>query len=148
MLKKLKAALGNSIVWGVAWAAGSVILATLFTWLGIVSVPLNAAELVQIATWYGVVGVVAGGAFSSVLPIAFRGRDVLGVGSLLFLGAGATAGIVLAPMLPGPIWIAVILGASTSGGTLAMAKSAARRELDAEGRILELPHEVSEPGVR
>lgn len=132
MLKKLKAALGNSLVWGAAWAVGSVGLATVLTWLGVVSVPLNPEELFQIATWYGLVGVVAGGTFSGFLPIAFRGRDVLSVRSVFFLIGGTIAGTLLAPLLPGPFWIAATLGAGTAGGTLAVAKSVARRELAGE----------------
>lgn len=132
MLKKLKAAIGNSLVWGVAWAAGSVGLATVLTWLGLVSVPLNPEELFQIATWYGLVGVVAGGIFSGLLPVAFRGRDVLSIRAPFFFGGGLAAGVLLAPLLPGPVWIAAILGAGTAGGTLAVAKSATRRELAGE----------------
>lgn len=142
MLKKLKAALGNSIVWGGAWAAGSVGLAAVLTWLGIVSVPLNPEELFQIATWYGLAGVVAGGAFSGLVPIAFRGRDVLSVRPTLFLLGGAAAGALLAPLLPGPMWIAAILGAGTASGTLAIAKSVARQELVGGGSAHELPGEA------
>lgn len=138
MLKRLRAAIGNSIVWGGAWAMGSVALATVLTWLGFASVPLDLESLLQLATWYGVAGVVAGGAFSTILPLAFRGRDVLTVRSTLFLLGGATAGVLLAPVLPGPIWIAALLGAGTSGGTLAIAKSAARREVIGDATTFEL----------
>lgn len=139
MLKKLKAALGNSLVWGGAWAGGSVALAAVLTWMGVVSVPLNPEELFQIATWYGLVGVVAGGAFSGLLPIAFRGRDVLSVRTALFLIGGIAAGVLVSPVLPGPVWIAAILGGGTSGGTLAVAKSAARRELAGGSEAKTLP---------
>ncbi len=138
MLRKLKAALGNSIVWGGAWAAGSVTLATVLTWLGVVSVPLNLEELSQIATWYGLAGIVAGGAFSGLLPIAFRGRDVLSVRSKLFLLGGLAAGALIAPLLPGPVWIGAILGAGTASGTLAIAKSVARQEVISGESVKEL----------
>jgi len=140
--KKLKAALGNSLVWGVAWAAGSIGVALALKMLGIMTAPLTPGEVFQISTWFGAVGVAAGGTFSALLPIAFRGRDVLTVRSLPFLIGGAAAGALLAPFLPGSVWIPVILGAGTASGTLAMAKSAARHELERVPAANTLPGEA------
>lgn len=128
--KKLRAALGNSLVWGVAWGIGSIVVAVVLKALGIMTAPLTAGEISQVSTWFGAVGVIAGGTFSALLPIAFRGRHVLTVRSLPFLIGGAAAGALLAPFLPGSVWIPVVLGAGTASGTLAMARSAARHELE------------------
>jgi len=49
---------------------------------------------------------------------------------------------MLAPILPGPVWIAPILGAGTASGTLAMAKSAARQELAGEAATKRLEGEA------
>ncbi|MEM7416976.1 MAG: hypothetical protein AAF389_15820 [Gemmatimonadota bacterium] len=75
------------------------------------------------------VGVIAGGSFSGLLPIAFRGRDVLSLKSAPFVLGGLAAGLILSVLAPGPAWIGGLLGASTAGGTLSVAKMAARHEL-------------------
>lgn len=141
-VKKLKAAIGNSPIWGVAWAAGSVGLAAVLKLLGMMTAPLTPEELFQISTWFGAVGIIAGSAFSAVLSIAFRGGDVLSVRSVFFLIGGAAVGVMLVPILPGPVWIAPVLGAATAGGTLAAAKSAARDELTGEVAPKTLPGEA------
>jgi len=129
--KRLRAAIGNALIWGAAWAAGSVVLLVLMALLGRLTVFPDFEEMFQVATWFGSVGVLAGAAFSGVLRLVARDRGVLDLNAAPFVIGGSAIASLFAGLLVGPVWIASVLGAATAGGTLALAKSAARRELAA-----------------
>ena len=167
LLRRLRGALGNALVWGVSWAGAS--FAFWATWIltGTGAVPVKEPWVVLgVSTLSaGISGVVTGLLFSGYLGIAHRSGGVLEIR----VGRSAIVGGLVAvavPILTNAAWMLAtvsvvpldilalgavtpaVLGAATAGGTVFAARRAALHarneataELEAEqeevGRLLE-----------
>ncbi|MFC1661132.1 hypothetical protein ACFL3S_06720 [Gemmatimonadota bacterium] len=138
ILRRLRGAFGNALVWGVGWlTVGLVLFATLRV-LGVVS--WSWAEVVGLAMRAGIVGGVVGGAFAGVIRLLYHGRRLSKISWVRFgIGGGVFAGVVL-PLLwqsmnllsgNGPVpWELVLddalltafLGGAAAGGSMKLAQ--------------------------
>lgn len=128
-LKAVRAALVNALLWGGAWGVATVILVVVLVVTGMVPAFPTRVELVHLLTSLGLTGAFTGAFFSGVLRFAYRGRDLLGINSVLFALTGAATAGLISPFVGGMPLIAIPLGGLTAGMTLAMAKGAERRLL-------------------
>ena len=95
IFRRLRGALGNALVWGVGWfTAGLVLFATLRL-AGIVSSPWT--EVLELAGKAGIIGGIAGGAFSSVIRLLFHGRRLSEISWVRF---GIIGGVVTGLFVP------------------------------------------------
>ena len=108
-------------------------LLTVFVLLGIVPSLPPFEEIFQFATSLGLTGAVVGASFSGLLRLAYRGKRLLDINSILFVMGGAVVAGVLSPIVGGLPLYAIPFGAATAGITLAVAKSAERRQLKEGG---------------
>jgi hypothetical protein len=133
ILKRMRAGLGNALIWGGAWFVGSMALLTLFFLLGLVPTFPPLAGLLRIATRFGLTGVAAGAGFSGLLRYAYRGERLSGIRSAPFILGGALVAGVVSPLVGGTALIAALLGGATAGGMLTAAKGAERRAIGPAG---------------
>ena len=138
ILRRLRGALGNALVWGVGWVtAGLALLATLRV-IGILTFPW--VELIGYAIRLGIVGAVTGGAFSVVIRLLYHGRRLSEISWVRFgIGGGLVTGLFvpvflltmnllsgngLVPwelVLDDGLWTAVF-GGVAAGGSLKLAQ--------------------------
>ena len=146
--RPLRGAMGNALLWGLGWClAGLVIVAALLL-AGVLPRDSWAAG-VGLAIKMGFWGGLAGGVFSSVIRLAYRGRRLSEISWVRF---GLVGGIVTGAFVPvclqalnvlsgdGPIawhlvlddglWTAVF-GAAAAGGSLKLAQRVDRARLPA-----------------
>ena len=140
ILRRLRGAFGNALVWGVGWfTAGLAIFGSLRV-TGVVSV--SWVEVLEYAVRAGIVGGVAGGAFSSVIGILYHGRRLseiswvrFGIGGAVVTGQFGPLFLQTMNMLSGDglvpwglvlddaLWTAV-LGGAVAAGSLKLAQHA------------------------
>ena len=96
ILRRLRGALGNALVWGSAWFLAAFPLTAVFWMFGLMSgVPIWAFALGTAQTLAGM-GFLAGGAFSLFLGIAGRHKRLEDLGpTRIALGAGALTGVLV-----------------------------------------------------
>ena len=144
MFRRLRAAFGNALIWGLAWFVGSSVL-------GVVALLLGAFPSVGIITLssflrgtvgFGITGFLVGGAFSGILRMAYRDQGLLKINAPLFGLGGAVVAGVLAPFLGGSAVIGAALGAVTAFATIRIAQKSERRLLDASDGDAYLTGEV------
>ena len=142
-LKHLRGAVGTAMTWGVMWAIGTVVLGGVLRGLGVLP-PLSLRGLVLIpAIRSGIAGLLAGGAFSAYMAVAYRRRSIAEINGPLFALTGVGAGALLmtlfylVPVLAAgvtvrtamwalPVALGGGLGGLTAGITIKMAKSVDR----------------------
>lgn len=144
VLRRLRGAIGNAMVWGVTWFSGAfcVFGAMELIW-GLDSAVAPWRLILAIATNVGVTGLVTGFAFSAYLRLRHFDRPLLGirvgrtalvggtvaaafslgVGALLRLSGGLP--IALGDVIAGVPMVA-LFGAATAGATLHIAQRSAR----------------------
>lgn len=140
--RRIRAALGNSLVWGGAWGIVGFLLPLVLGVLGIF--PLDLMAALSLAGRFAVVGAVVGGAFSAFIASGVLGRTLSDISLLRFtLGGGVVAGIFvplflqLMNLLSGQglvpwelvlddVWLSAVVGSLAAGGTLAAARAADR----------------------
>lgn len=129
LMSRIRGALGNAVVWGAAWAAGSIVLLTLFVLLGLVPAVPPGMALLQIAARFGVAGVAVGAGFSGFLAYVYRDERLATIRSVPFVLGGAVVSAIIAPFAGLPALLGSILGAGTAAFTLTAAKRAERQAL-------------------
>ena len=130
--RTIRAGIGNALIWGGAWLVGSAILLAVSVLVGITPSP-PLAEIFQLATSLGLTGAVVGASFSGLLRRAYRGKQLLDISSIPFVIGGAVVAGLISPFVGGLPLLAIPFGAATAGITLAVAKSAERRQLEEGG---------------
>ena len=144
ILRRLRGALGNALVWGVGWfiAGGALVLGTsLFE----PRPPVLTAEVVRIvlmgATGIAVAGAITGGVFSAYIAANFRRKRLGEISPLRFALGGSLVTVALAliviyvgsffsdwPLFLGdllePVLIYGSIGAVTGYGTIKLAQRA------------------------
>ena len=128
-LRRIRAAAGIGLTWAVAWFAAGMLL--------LLVVGVDAAD-VPFPLFFGLLGFLAGSAFSMLLG-ALAGRRKFSEMSLArFATWGALGGLMLtgiflvmegpgALLVVGPVF--ALAGALSAAGTLALARRSERREL-------------------
>jgi hypothetical protein len=96
VLRRLRGALGNALVWGSAWFLAAFPLTAVFWVLGLMAgVPIWPFALGTAQTLAGM-GFVAGGAFSLFLGIAGRHKRLKDLGpTRIALGTGVVTGVIV-----------------------------------------------------
>ena len=140
-LRRIRAAVGIGLTWAAAWFAAGMLL--------LLVVGFGAAD-VPFPLFFGLLGFLAGAAFSGFLGILARRRRFDQLSLPRFAGSGAIGGLLLSGivvMAAGPAEFLVLApvfataGAISAAGTLALARKAEKRALlDAVG-------EAAEPGA-
>ena len=154
-MKRIRAALRNAVVWGAGWAAVPATVFTVLRLTGVVPNSVSWHDGLGLAARFGVVGFVAGAAFSTVVGFAYRGRRLAEINWVKFGLAGGAITAVFVPLflqtmnlltsghtvpwhlvLDDSLWTGV-LGAVAAGGSLKLAQRslASRSESDERDRI-------------
>lgn len=136
---KVRGVLGNAVVWGGAWAVGSIVLLTVFTLLGIVPTIPPLAALLMIGARFGLTGFAVGAGFSAFLAYVYKGERIASIRSVPLMLGGAVVSAIVAPILGASSFIGSVLGAVTAGVTPSVAKRAESHALSKEAtdRLLE-----------
>ena len=143
ILRRIRGALGNALVWAVSWVAGGTAVLGLLHLTGV----FQLADPSEIFSFFvpvlGMTGFLTGLAFSAYLPLAYRDHTVLEIRTGRFvLGGAVIAGLIcplivfLSPLAPeliastrilivSELWT-VVSGSVTAGATLKLAQRASR----------------------
>lgn len=140
--RSLRAAFGNALLWGGGWAALGFVAFNVLLAAGYLPATLWWADGLMIAAKFGMIGVLAGGAFSAAIRLLYRGRRLSQISSVRFgIAGGLVAGVFVplflqtmnllsgdgaVPMglvLDDAVW-AALFGAAAAGGSLKLAQHA------------------------
>lgn len=92
--RRLRAAWGNALVWGVAWTALGFVTFNVLRVAGFLPQSLHWADGILIGARLGFVGAIAGVAFSSVIGLLYRGKRLSKISWMRFgIGGGLVAGV-------------------------------------------------------
>lgn len=148
ILRRLRGAFGNAVVWGVAWFMAAFVVAAVLLVLGVVA-PGDSIwiALLGLPIRIGLAGFFAGGAFSLVISLLYGGRRLADISWMRFgLGGGLATALFMPPFYQllnilsgtGPIpwrlllddvpWM-TIFGGVAAAGTLKLAQYAERLRL-------------------
>jgi hypothetical protein len=145
-MRRIRGAIGMGMTWAAAWFAAGMAL--------LLVVGPDAAD-VPFPLFFGLLGFLAGAAFSGILGV-FAGRQRFDQMSLpRFAGWGALGGLLLAGLValaagPGELLVLgpvfALAGAISAAGTLALARRAQERALlDAGAEVTAPPLDEDEP---
>jgi hypothetical protein len=109
--KAIRAAIGNAVVWGVAWTGLAMVAMIGLRAVGYVPPTIGPLDMLGMAIRIGIVGGLAGAVFAGVLRLAHRGRRLSELSALRFGIGGALATGILVPT-------AMQLSSLLSGGGL------------------------------
>lgn len=145
IIRRLRGAVGNAVVWGAGWAACALAVFAALKVGGVLPASVGWLDSLVVAGKFGMMGGVVGGAFSGVVGLLYRGRRLsdisaarFGVGggivAGLFVPAFMTAGRLLTGdgMLPLESFLtdglmSAAFGAVVAGGSLKLAQRAQTR---------------------
>jgi len=97
IFRRLRGALGNALVWGVGWFTAALAVFATLRVAGILPDTLSWAEGLELAMKFGIVGVIAGGAFSSVIRLLYHGQRLSQISWVRF---GIVGGVVTGLFVP------------------------------------------------
>ncbi len=137
-VRRLRGAFGNALVWGAGWFAAALAAFGALRVVGILTVPW--ADVLVTASKAGIIGSVAGGAFSSVIRLLYHGRRLSEISWVRFgIGGGVVAGLFVPVFLQLMNWLsgdglvplelvlddgllAAVFGGAAAGGSLKLAQ--------------------------
>lgn len=140
ILRRLRGAIGNALVWGVGWFVAALAIVTALRLTGVLSPSWR--DVLFTATRVGVIGGVAGMAFSTVIRMLYHGRKLSEISWVRFgIGGGVVAGLFVPLFLQAmnilsgdgmvpwalvldDIPLVTVLGAAAAGGSLKLAQRA------------------------
>ncbi|MDP3675881.1 MAG: hypothetical protein Q8R44_12435 [Novosphingobium sp.] len=94
IFRRLRGALGNALVWGVGWFTAAFAGFAVLRVAGILPETLSWAQGLGVAIRFGIVGVFAGGAFSSVIRLLYHGRRLSEISWVRFgIGGAVVTGL-------------------------------------------------------
>lgn len=94
LFRRLRGAFGNAVVWGAAWAASALGVFAVLKVSGMLPASVIWLDSLLVAARFGVVGGIAGGAFSLVIGLLYRGRRLSDISAVRFgIGGGIMAGL-------------------------------------------------------
>jgi hypothetical protein len=92
--RRLRGAAGNALVWGAAFAASSLAVFAGLKLAGALPASMIWLDSLLLAVRFGVIGGIAGGAFSSVIGFVYRGKRLSELHWVRFgLGGAAVTGV-------------------------------------------------------
>ena len=97
-LRRLRGALGNGLVWGAAWSGVVFAGFTILRVIGVAPDTVSWREGLGLAARFGIVGAVAGTAFSSVIRLVYQGRRLRDISWVRFGLAGGAVTAVFVPL--------------------------------------------------
>lgn len=101
IFRRLRGAFGNAMVWGVGWFTAALAVFATLRVAGIFPDTLSWAEGLGTAIRVGIIGGVAGGAFSSVIRLLYHGRRLSEISWVRFgIGGGGRYRLVCAGVPP------------------------------------------------
>lgn len=95
--RAVRAAIGNAVVWGVAWTGLAMVAMIGLRAVGYVPPTIGPLDMFGMAIRIGFVGGLAGAVFAGVLRLAHRGRRLSELSALRFGVGGALASGILVP---------------------------------------------------
>lgn len=138
--RRLRGALGNAVVWGGLWFAAVLVLGGALRVTGVLTSSWEA--VLMTAFRGGIIGGIAGAAFSTVIGLLYRGRRLSEINWIRFGLGGAIAtglfvpvflqfmnllsgdGMVPMGLVLDDIPLAAVLGGVAAGGSLKLAQHA------------------------
>lgn len=91
--RRLRGAIGNALVWGAGWSAAAFVVISAM-WLAGKAGDATWLDVLVLSIKFGVWGTIAGGAFSAVIGLLYRGRRLSEISVLRFgLGGALVTGI-------------------------------------------------------
>jgi hypothetical protein len=138
--KRFRAVLKNAAVWGVSWGALGTAVATLMRLSDNISPVFALLDGIGMGIRIGVVGALAGAAFSTFISLAYRGKGLgdiswkrFGIGGAILAGAFVPAWMQSMNLLTGgnlvplnlitdDIVLSAVFGGITAAGTMFLAK--------------------------
>ncbi|HEX6040279.1 hypothetical protein [Longimicrobium sp.] len=153
IIRRLRGAVGNAVVWGACWAATAcaVMAGMVITGLAPEGAMLIDAPLV--GARFGVMGAITGGAFSLAIGLLYRGRRLseiswmrFGVGGGLAAGLFVPAFMTVARLLSGDSFLplenlltngslSALFGGVAAGASMWLAQRAERLSGGGPGRL-------------
>lgn len=95
--RRLRGAIRNALVWGVCWSALTIPTYAILRVTGMISDTSSWLNVIPLAVRFGVVGTIAGAAFSVVVSVFYHGRRLSEISWIRF---GMAAGVVTALFVP------------------------------------------------
>ena len=95
--RRLRGALGNALVWGAGWSAAAFAVMVTMRLAGAMS-DASWLQMFALAVKFGVIGTIAGGAFSAVIGLVYRGRRLSEINWIRFALGGAVVTGVFVPL--------------------------------------------------
>ena len=142
IFRRLRGALGNALVWGVGWFTAAFAVFAMLRVAGILPAAFSWAEGLGTAIRFGIIGGIAGGAFSSVIRLLYHGRRLSEISWVRFgIGGGVVTGLFVPAFLLTMNWLsgggllsletlltnglwAAVFGGAAAGGSLKLAQLA------------------------
>jgi len=140
--RRLRGLVTNALVWGAGWSTLALVVFSTLRLTGIIPERVSWLEGLGLAARFGIVGGVAGAAFSAVIRLVYYGRRLRDINWVRFAIAGAVATGVFVPLflqtmnvltgdglvpwrlvLDDALWTAVF-GGVVAGGSLRLAQRA------------------------
>ena len=140
--RRLRGLVTNALVWGAGWSTLALVVFSTLRLTGIIPERVSWLEGLGLAARFGIVGGVAGAAFSAVIRLVYYGRRLRDINWVRFGIAGAVVTGVFVPLflqtmnlisgdglvpwrlvLDDALWTAV-LGGVVAGGSLKLAQRA------------------------
>jgi hypothetical protein len=97
IFRRLRGAVGNGLVWGVGWSAAAFALFAVLRVVGFFSEGATWLDEIAFAIKAGIIGFVAGTAFSGLIGLLYRGRRLSEISWVRF---GLLAGIATGVFVP------------------------------------------------
>jgi hypothetical protein len=97
IIRRLRGAIRNALVWGACWSALSIPTYAILRVIGVIPGSMSWLNMIPLAAKFGVVGTIAGAAFSVVVSVFYRGRRLSEISWVRF---GIAAGVVTALFVP------------------------------------------------
>ncbi len=161
LLRRLRGALGNALVWAAGWFTAAFGLFTVLKLVGVAPEGATWEGLVRMAAMVGVMGGLAGTAFATFIGLRYRGRRLseiswvrFGLGGAVVTGLFVPSFIIVARLIAGdpalPLEalvddavLGVVFGGVAAGGSLWLAQRVAPQLPDADRDQLDSPEDAA-----
>ncbi len=163
VMRRLRGAFGNALVWGVGWFTAGLVLFTTLSVIGVLS--FSWAGVFEWAIRAGIIGTVTGGAFSIFVGLLYHGKRLSDLSWVRFgIGGGIVTGLFVPLFLQtmnllsgsGLVpWELVLddavltafLGGAVAGGSLKLAQLAEALPPGKSQDQIDLPDDVDRLGA-
>ena len=155
----------NAVTWGVIWGALGTAVATVFRLSDNIAFPFAVLDGIGMGIRIGVVGALAGAAFSTFMSIAYRGKRLSEISAAKFGIGGAIVGGLFVPawmqslslltggglvpfnLINSDIVLSTLFGGITAAGTMILAqRDEAKNPVTVEQLLNQMERESLAPG--